>query len=59
MAASSGLPELNREHAHLLWMVFAVMDGGRMKCATYTEPDKQNAYWEGFTQADEVSNLFL
>ena len=30
-----------------------------MPCATYANLNLQNAYWEGFIQADEVTNLFL
>ena len=33
--------------------------GERMPCATCTDRDVQNAYWEGFTQCDEVINLFV
>lgn len=30
-----------------------------MPCATYTDNSLQNAYWERFTQAKEVTNLFI
>lgn len=30
-----------------------------MPCAYYTNPDLQNVYWEGFTQENEVTNLFV
>lgn len=30
-----------------------------MPCAEYTNFDLQNAYWDGFIQADEVTNLFV
>lgn len=30
-----------------------------MPCVCYSEPDLQNAYFEGFTQAVEVTNLFV
>eukprot|EP00171_Calliarthron_tuberculosum_P017290 IDg17290t1 len=30
-----------------------------MLCVKYSEPDIQNAYWEGFTQAAEITNLFV
>lgn len=30
-----------------------------MPCVSYTDPDIQNAHWEGFTQANEVSNLLV
>lgn len=59
MRVSSALLERNREYGPLLHGVFAVADGGRMPCATYTDEFLQNAYWEGFTQADEVTNLLV
>ena len=30
-----------------------------MPCATYTNPNLQNAYWKGFNQANEVTNLIV
>ena len=59
MLASSLLLQHNREYGPLLKGVFAVTDGGRMPCADYTEPNLQNAYYEGFTQSVEVTNLFV
>eukprot|EP00171_Calliarthron_tuberculosum_P023637 IDg23637t1 len=59
MRSSSALLEHNRQYGHLLRGVFAVLDGGRMPCASYVDADLQNAYWEGFTQAVEVTNLFV
>lgn len=51
--------ERNRENVHKLRGVFAVMDGGRMPFAGYSDPSLQNAYWEGLTQVDEVTNHFV
>ena len=59
MEASSAPLMRNRENGHLLKSCFAVLDGARMPCATYGDPTLNNAYWEGFTQAQEVSNLFV
>ena len=33
------------------------MDFGLILCPSYVQPDLQNVYWEGFTQAYEVSKL--
>ena len=59
MLASSLLLQNNRTNLPLLKGVFAVTDGGRMPCADYTDVDTQNAYFEGFTQGVEVTNLFV
>ena len=59
MLASSLLLKNNRTNGPLLKGVFAVTDGGRMPCADYTDVDTQNAYFEGFTQGVEVTNLFV
>ena len=59
MRDSARLLQCNRQQGHILTGVFAVLEGSRMPCATYTEPDFQNAFWEGFTQCDEVTNLFV
>jgi len=58
MKASSDLLVRNRELGPLLSGCFGVLDGGRMPCANSGDADVQNAYWEGFTQAQEVTNLF-
>ena len=39
--------------------IFAVTDGARMPCAKFTDPNIQNAYFEGFTQGTEVTNLLV
>ena len=59
MEVSTRLLQRNRQYGPLLKGVLAVMDGGCMPCPSYVQPDLQNAYWEGFTQAHEVSNLFM
>ena len=59
MEASTRLLQRNRQYGPLLKGGFAVMEGGRMPRPSYVQPDLQNAFWEGFAQAHEVSNLFL
>jgi len=59
MQESSDLLTRNREYGGLLSGCFGVLDGGRMPCGTAGDPDIDNAYWEGFTQAHEVTNLFV
>ena len=59
MRDSARLLLRNGHHGHILTGVFTVLDGGYMPCATYTDPDLQNAFWEDFTQCDEVTNLFV
>ena len=59
MRASSMLLQNNRTYGPYLKGVFAVPDGGRMPCADYTDTNLQNAYFEGFTQGVEVTNLFV
>lgn len=59
MCESSLLLERNRENGHIFLGVFGIMDGGRMPCAAYTNPDLQNAFWERCTQVHEVTNLFV
>ncbi|CDF40129.1 unnamed protein product [Chondrus crispus] len=57
--ASAAPLENNRINEPLLQGVFAVTDGGRMACADFTNANLQNAYFEGYTQAVEVTNLFV
>lgn len=59
MHASAELLRRNRGNGFLLNGVFAVVDGGRMPCADYINRDLQNAYYEGYTQKVEVTNLFV
>jgi len=59
MKASSDLLVHNQDLGGLLSGCFGILDGGRMPCATSGDTDVQNAYWEGFTQAHEVTNLFV
>ena len=59
MKSAGTLRERNRKHGVLLSGVFCMLDGGRMLCANYEDADMQSSYWEGFTQAVEVTNLFV
>ena len=59
MVQSAALLQQDRQNGRTLGGVFGIMGGERMPCGTYTDPYVQNAYWEGFTQADEVTNLFV
>lgn len=56
---SAALLENDRVNGHLLRGILAVMDGDLMPCATYRSPELQKSFWEGFTQAEEVSNLLV
>lgn len=59
MKQLASLLENSRLNSPLMQGVFAVTDGNRMPCADYTDTNLQNAYFEGFTQAVEVTNLFV
>ena len=59
MKASASILERNREYGKLMAGIFAVVDGARTPCADFTDADLQNAYWEGYTQSVEVTNLFV
>jgi len=59
MWSSSALLAQNRELGRLLKGVFAITDGARMPCSVQDEPLLENAYWEGFTQAHEATNVFV
>lgn len=59
MAASALQLVNNRPNGALLDGVFAITDGCRIPCADYITPDIQNAYYEGYTQSVEVTNLFV
>ena len=59
MKRSEQLLTKNRKYESLLKGVFGVTDGGRMPCAVFSDPNMQNAYFEGFTQSVEVTNLFV
>ena len=59
IAASAALLERNRRFGRLLKGIFAVTDGARMPCAKYQCPEHQNAYFEGFTQGTEATNLLV
>ena len=51
--------ERNRTFGRLLKGIFAVTDGARMPCAKYKCPMYQNAYFEGFKQGTEATNLLV
>ena len=59
MKASALLLRRHRQYVPLLEGVFAVTDGARMPCADYTNVDLQNAYFEGYTQEVQLTNLFV
>ena len=59
MKLSAELLWKSRPQWHLLRGVFGVVDGGRMPCAHYVDPELQNAFFEGFTQNEEVTNLLV
>lgn len=59
MIQSNNLLKENRQNGRVLDGIFAVVDGGRIPCAEYTDKDLQNAYYEGYTQSVEVTNLFV
>lgn len=49
----------NRPNGRMMKGIFAVVDGGRVPCAHYTDCDMQNAYYEGYTGNVEVTNLLV
>ena len=57
MEESASLFRRHRDYGHLLSGIFGVLDGGRMPTATCMDVNLQNAYFEGFTQQHEVTNL--
>lgn len=59
MQCSVSLLQNNRPNGHLLRGILAIMDEERMPCLFYSNSNVQNAYWKGFKQAIEVSNLFV
>jgi len=59
MCESSALLANNRELGEILKGVFSITDGARMPCAVHDEPLLENAYWEGFTQGHEATNVFV
>lgn len=59
MKSSVRLLEQKRENGRLLKAMFGVTDGRRMPCATFTEVNLQNNYFETFTKGVEVTNLFV
>lgn len=59
MEESSNLLQKNRKYGPLLRGFFGLTDGWRMRCIKYTYKVLQNAYWEGYTQSDEITNLFV
>lgn len=57
--SSAQLLSQNKADVSFLSGVFAVMDSARMPCVGYSDLYVQNAYWEGFIQGNEVTNLFV
>lgn len=49
----------NRENVALLKGILAVIDSGRFCCGKYVDASLQNAYYECYTQAEEVMNLLV
>lgn len=46
----------NRRYGPPLKWIFGVTDGGRFKCADYTDVNTQNEFVEGYTQQVEATN---
>lgn len=59
MSASVALLTRKIKYGRLLRGFVSVTDGGRILCATYTNSDLDKSYWEGFTQAHKVTNVFV
>jgi len=59
MRSSAALLEQNRPLGGILKGIFAITDGARMPCAVQNDTDLQNAYWEGFTQGHEATNVYV
>lgn len=59
MKSSADCLQSNRKFGKYLSGGSGTTDRGRMVCADYTDPNLQNAYFEGFTQNIEVTNLFV
>ena len=59
MENSAALFQRNRKLESYLPGVFGVMDGGRMPVVKCNNMNLQNAYFEGFTQCTEVTNIFV
>jgi len=59
MRASAALLQRNRELGRLLKGVFSITDGARMPCAIHGDPFLENAYFEGYTQLHEATNVFV
>jgi len=57
MKASVSLLESNRANGRYLKGIFGITDGGGTPCADYTDLNLQNAYFEGFSQGVEMTNL--
>ncbi|KAI0558517.1 DDE endonuclease [Gracilaria domingensis] len=59
MKASETVMKKSKEFGPPLKVVFGITDGGRFKCQNYGNEELQNAFYEGFTQQEEVTNLFV
>lgn len=49
----------NRESEALLEGISAVVDGGQFCCDEYVDANPHHAYYESYTQAEEVTNLLF
>lgn len=54
-----GLLQLSRRYGGVLKGVFGVTDGVRLHCTKYSDKTLQNALWEGHTQSNEATYLFI
>lgn len=51
--------EQNKLRDLLFSGVFGVVDSGRMDCAPHSDTDTENTFWVGYTEANEVTSLFV
>lgn len=59
MEESSRLFVDNRENGALLKSIFAAFDGGWFWCGEYVDANLQNAYYGGYTQVEEATNILV
>lgn len=57
MEQSAALLQANRSNGALNKSAFSVVDGRRLPCANYVNTEKQNDFYEGYTQSLELINL--
>lgn len=56
---NAALLKAKRRYGIVLDRIFAVTDGARMSCVSFEEPQLQNAYYQGYNQKVEVTNLLV